>query len=166
MWGNLFLWACGLLLARNGLEDGQQLLLLEEQQHRAVHIVAGRSGQRLDELRLGLGIGAAAILAIFLIANLATINEWLGKLFGILAPLFTGLVIAYLANPFFRFFERRLLIHLSFPRLRRILALVLTYLVLLAIIAGLILLIVPQLLGSIESFIENFQPSLENFIAL
>ena len=117
-------------------------------------------------LRLGITIGAAAILAILLIANLETVNEWLGKLLEILAPLLTGLVIAYLANPFFRFFERKLLLRLSLPRLRRILALILTYLVLLAIIAGLILLIVPQLLGSIESFIDNFDEYMSNVVEL
>lgn len=117
-------------------------------------------------LRLGLVIGVTAILGILLIANLDTVNEWLGKLMSILAPLFTGLVIAYLANPFFRFFERKLLVRMTLPRLRRILALILTYLVLLAIIAGLILLIVPQLLGSIENFIENFDGYMSNVVEL
>ena len=117
-------------------------------------------------LRLGIMIGAAAILAILLIANLETVNQWLGNLLGIFTPLLTGLVIAYLANPFFRFFERRALVRISLPRLRRILALILTYLVLLSIIAGLILLIVPQLLESIENFIENFDGYMSNVVEL
>ena len=117
-------------------------------------------------LRLGIMIGAAAILAILLIANLETVNQWIGNLLGIFAPLLTGLVIAYLANPFFRFFERRALVRISLPRLRRILALILTYLVLLSIIAGLILLIVPQLLESIENFIENFDGYMSNVVEL
>ncbi len=106
--------------------------------------------------RLGFLIGAVAFLVILLIANLDAVNHWLGKLLQILSPLTTGLIIAYLANPFFRLFERRLLLHISQPRLRRTLALILTYLVLIAIITGLILLIIPQLIDSIRNFVDNF----------
>lgn len=106
--------------------------------------------------RLALMIGAIAFLAILLIANLDIINQWLGVLLQVLAPLSTGLIIAYLANPFFRLFERRLLLRISRPRVRRTLALILTYLVLFAIIGGLLLLIIPQLIDSIRNFIDNF----------
>lgn len=106
--------------------------------------------------RLGFLIGAVAFLVILLIANLDAVNHWLGKLLQILSPLTTGLIIAYLANPFFRLFEQKLLLHISQPRLRRTLALILTYLVLIAIITGLILLIIPQLFDSIQNFINNF----------
>ena len=117
-------------------------------------------------LRLGMIIGATTILAILLIANLDTVNHWLGKLIGIFAPLLTGLVIAYLANPFFRFFERKLLVRVSVPWLRRTLSLILTYLVLIAIIAGLILLIIPQLLDSIRNFIDNFDTYMSDVVEL
>jgi len=103
--------------------------------------------------RLGFIAGGAALLLILLIANLDAVNEWLGKVLRVFAPLLTGLVIAYLANPFFRFFERRMLLHLKRPKLRRVLSLILTYLLLLAIIAGLILLIIPQLVESIKNFV-------------
>ena len=98
-------------------------------------------------LRIGFTVGAISLFVILLIANLDTVNHWLGMLLRMLSPLLTGLVIAYLANPFFRFFERKVFRHLNRPRLRRFLSLLLTYLVLLAIIAGLILLIIPQLVG-------------------
>ena len=50
--------------------------------------------------RLGFLIGAVAFLVILLIANLDAVNHWLGKLLQVLSPLTTGLIIAYLANPF------------------------------------------------------------------
>ena len=118
------------------------------------------------QLRLGLITCAVAVLVILLIANLETVNTWLGALLNVLAPLLTGLVIAYLANPFFRFFERRLLVRITFPRIRRALALILSYLVLVAIIAGLLLLIVPQLLGSIQDFIDNFDGYMSDVVEL
>lgn len=105
--------------------------------------------------RMLLIVAAVAVFAFLLIANLDTVNLWLGKLFSLLAPLFTGLVLAYLANPFFRLFERRVLARLNRPKLRRVLALLLTYLVLLAIIAGLLLLIIPQLVASIQNFVDE-----------
>jgi len=104
---------------------------------------------------MGFTVGAVALLLILLIANLDVVNGWLGVILGVLAPLLTGLVIAYLANPFFRFFERRAFLHLKRPKLRRFLSLLLTYLVLIAIIAGLILLIIPQLVESIKNFVSR-----------
>ena len=117
-----------------------------------------------NRVRLGFLVGATALLSILLIANLDAVNQWLGALLRILSPLLTGLVIAYLANPFFRLFELKLLIRISYPRLRRALALVLTYLALLAIIAGLILLIIPQLIDSIQNFIGNFDDYMSNVV--
>ena len=114
--------------------------------------------------RLGFLIGATALLAILLIANLDVVNHWLGAALRILSPLLTGAVIAYLANPFFRLFERKLLLRIAYPKLRRALSLILTYLVLLAIITGLILLIIPQLIQSIMEFVGKFIEIIRNFI--
>ena len=105
--------------------------------------------------RIGLTVGAISLLLILLIANLDVVNHWLGMLLRMLSPLLTGLVIAYLANPFFRFFERKAFRHLNRPKLRRFLALLLTYVVLIAIIAGLMLLIIPQLVESVKNFVSN-----------
>ena len=114
--------------------------------------------------RIGFAVGATALLLILLIANLEVVNHWLGVLLRVLAPVLTGLVIAYLANPFFRFFERRVFLHLDRPKLRRILSLILTYLLLLSIIAGLILLILPQLLESIRNFIGRSDQYLSDVV--
>ena len=117
-----------------------------------------------NRIRIGFAVGATALLLILLIANLAVINHWLGVLLRVLAPVLTGLVIAYLANPFFRFFERRVFLHFTRPKLRRILSLLLTSLLLLAIIAGLILLILPQLLESIRNFIGRSDQYLSDVV--
>ena len=114
--------------------------------------------------RIGITVGAVSFLLILLIANLDTVNHWLGVILRVFSPLLTGLVIAYLANPFFRFFERKAFIHLNRPKLRRILSLLLTYLVLLAIIAGLILLIIPQLVESIKNFIGGSDQYLSDVV--
>ena len=114
--------------------------------------------------RIGFLIGAIALLSILLIANLDIVNHWLGTLLRVLAPLLTGLVIAYLANPFFRMFERKLFLHIAYPKLRRGLSLILTYILLAAIITGLLLLIIPQLIESIRNFIDNFDTYMSSVV--
>ncbi len=113
---------------------------------------------------IGVILYAILFFAILLISNLTAINKWLAGLLAVLNPVLIGLVLAYLANPFFRFFERKMLIHVSAPRVRRALALTLTYLVLLTIVAGLLLLIIPQLILSIHNFIINFDSYLSSII--
>lgn len=113
---------------------------------------------------IGVILYAILFFAILLISNLTAINKWLAGLLAVLNPVLIGLVLAYLANPFFRFFERKMLIHVSAPRVRRALALTLTYLVLLTIVAGLLLLIIPQLILSIHNFIKNFDSYLSSII--
>ena len=54
-------------------------------------------------------IYATLLLLIVLIINLSAVNEWLGKVLWLLRPVIIGLVIAYLLNPFFRFFEKKFL---------------------------------------------------------
>ncbi len=115
-------------------------------------------------LSLALTVGGVAFLLILLIANLDTVNHWLGVILSVFAPLLTGLVIAYLANPFFRLFERRVLVRLDRPKLRRIISLLLTYLLLIAIIAGLLLLIIPQLVESVKNFLAGSDAYLSNVV--
>ena len=60
--------------------------------------------------RLFKGAVIYAILFLFIVttANIEIINSWLSSLMKILRPVLIGLVIAYLCNPFFRFFEKKL----------------------------------------------------------
>ena len=97
----------------------------------------------------------ALILSVLLIANLDGFNRILGKLLFYLRPVIIGLSIAYLSNPFFRLYELKLLYWVKRPRLRRTVALLLTYLTLFLILAVLMLLIVPQLITSIIDFVDN-----------
>ena len=101
-------------------------------------------------------IFAILILLIFIIINYTAINKWLASVLHLFRPILIGLVLAYLLNPVFRFLERRLLRNVHPLVLRRVLALVGSYLFLLLMVALLIMLIVPQLVSSITSFIENY----------
>ena len=113
---------------------------------------------------IAIVVYAVLFFSILLIANLETVNFWLGKLLSLLAPLLIGLVLAYLANPFFRFFERKVFLRFRNISLRRILSLILTYLVLIAIIAGLIFLIIPQLITTVKAFAQKFHTYTDSLV--
>lgn len=125
-----------------------------------------RNPDALGNKRLILGIVLYAIvfLVILLISRIGAINRWFGGVLAVFRPVVIGLVIAYLANPFFRFFERKLLFRMHSVRLRRVLSLLLTYLVLFLIVALLVLLIVPQLYSSGQNFAANFDTYLGSVI--
>ncbi len=113
---------------------------------------------------LGIAIYAVVFLAILLIANSEDLKSWFGKIISLFRPVLFGLILAYLCNPFFRFYERKLLCRLRPPSLRRCLSLILTYLTLLLIIALLFLLIMPQLIESIVAFVKDYDSYLDSLI--
>ena len=100
---------------------------------------------------------ATLLLLVVLIINLSAVNEWLSKVLLLLRPVIIGLIMAYLLNPFFRFFEKKLFKKISPFGLRRVLSLIFTYLLLFLILFALVLLIVPQLIDSILNFITNYK---------
>ena len=106
-------------------------------------------------------IYAAVFLMIVLILNLPALNLWLKDVLFLFRPILIGLVLAYLLNPFFRFFERKAFERIQPFGLRRGVAILFTYLTLLLIFVVLLLLIVPQLVESILDFLNNY----ESFLA-
>ena len=102
-------------------------------------------------------IYATLLLLLVLIVNLSAVNEWLGKLLWLLRPVTIGLIIAYLLNPFFRLFEKKIFKKISPFALRRGISLFFSYTVLFLILFLLIILIVPQLIDSIWNFINQYE---------
>ena len=114
--------------------------------------------------RIGIVACLLGAMLLFMILHLDRINEWLGYLIFVLRPVLIGLVLAYLCNPIFRMFERRLFSGLRPYRFRRILSLLCTYIVLFLIFVTLVMLIVPQLVSSVLDFLGNYEGYLYNAI--
>lgn len=114
--------------------------------------------------RIGIIAFLACILLLFVILHLDRINSWLGEFFFILRPVTIGLVLAYLLNPLFRLFERKLFAGIHSHGFRRFLSLLLTYVVLFLIFFLLIMLIVPQLLDSIQDFLDNYEKYIDSAV--
>lgn len=121
----------------------------------------------LGRKRMTRGIIIYALLLLFLFAviNVEAVNEWLESVLRLLRPILIGLALAYLCNPFFRLYERRLLINLRPQGVRRAIALLLTYLTVFLILALVVLLILPQLTQSLADFANNYNYHVTSGIA-
>ena len=96
----------------------------------------------------------AGILVVLLLANLDAILKPIKVLGDILTPIMIGLVIAYLCNPILRFCEIKIFYKLK-RTVNRALSMILTYIFALLVISGMVLLIVPQAMESINDFRIN-----------
>lgn len=113
---------------------------------------------------IGVTVYAVIFFLIVALSNLSEVNAFLAWLLDILAPVLIGLCIAYLINPLFRALERRVFSRVRPVSLRRALSLLLTYAIMLAVIAGLILLIIPQLVDSVKTFAGNLNSHLDSLV--
>lgn len=94
------------------------------------------------------------ILIVLVMANLDALLKPLKTLGRILTPIMIGLVMAYLLNPFLRFFQIKVFYKLR-RTVNRALSMLCTYIVMFAILAGVIWLILPQVIDSINDFRVN-----------
>lgn len=100
---------------------------------------------------------ALSILTVTVGLNLPYIWGEILRFLNSLAPIFFGFSLAYICNPLVRFSERMILRRLKrhSERLARLLALALTYFAVLAVIAILVLMIVPQIVLNYNDFAGN-----------
>ena len=115
---------------------------------------------------------AAAILFYMALSYLPVLGNGLKKFSRILSPFIWGLVFTYLLTPLMRSMEK----HLFYPlgkklyrknpvgakRFGRVLAVLLSIIVLLAVLTALVYMILPQIYSSIETIITNSPVYLEN----
>ena len=112
----------------------------------------------------GIIVYAILFLAVMLMINLEAVNEWLAGVLRLLRPILIGLALAYLLNPFFRFFERKLFVKLRPMGARRTVSLIMTYVTFFLIIALVLLLIIPQLIESIVEFASEYDRHISSAI--
>lgn len=98
-----------------------------------------------------IAIGVIGILLVLTLSNMQAILFPVRQLSSILAPITVGLVLAYILNFFLRFFEFKLFRSIKKRSVNRALSMVCAYVLLLAIVAGILFLIIPSV---VESFSE------------
>ena len=117
--------------------------------------------KNLGSLKNVLVVVAFAIFLIFFLFNL----EWFWNVFkfvlGILTPFFIGFLIAYILNFPYKFLREKVFKkmgakHKWLAKLKTPLALIITYLGCFAIIAALIILLVPQIINNLSNLVQDF----------
>ncbi len=111
------------------------------------------------------GVIACSIIFYLLLIRWGDVNRLLGKIIGALSPIFIGIALAYLLTPIMNFLERCLFKKLArkiFPGsehraavLSRSLGIIAVLIMVLSFIAGLFLMVIPQLIDSIEKLVTN-----------
>ncbi len=108
----------------------------------------------------------ACILVYAILFNFTIIGDFFSKLMTILAPITWGIVIAYLVNPIMLWFERKVKRVTEkkkpHPKLTRVISLFLGMIIFLAVIAALLAIILPQVMESITTIINNISIYINN----
>ena len=115
-----------------------------------------------------LKIAGSIFLLYLAIHYWPAVSNLLGALLGAASPLLLGCALAYIVNILMSFYERTLLQDSTNPvlgKIRRPICMVLAFVSLLAIIALVIILIVPQLVDCVELLIAQLPGAIRNGIA-
>ncbi len=109
-----------------------------------------------------ISIYAIAILLIILAINYDSFESALNRLFSVITPIFFGALIAYLCNPLFVFFHKKVFKKLKSVKWKKTLSILLTYIVVFLIIFSLLFLVAEQIISSIDRFISNIDTYIAN----
>ena len=99
----------------------------------------------------------AGVVAYMTLLNLPHVLKWLSRAAQIVAPIIIGVIIAYLIDLVVVFFENKVFKKINKPRLRYVLSVVVSILLVLLAIGLFFWLVLPEILTSITNFISNAQ---------
>ena len=102
-----------------------------------------------------IAFALVGILVVLTLSNLHAILNPIKSLNSILAPITVGLVLAYILNFFMRFFEYKLFNKIKKRTVNRALSMLFSYILLLLILAGIIWLIIPSVIESVQDLQAN-----------
>ena len=97
----------------------------------------------------------AATVFYFLVGNIGTYIKWIGALLKICSSLIIGLVIAYILNPIVGFFEKKVFKKVKSATKRRNFSIAVTFVTAFVILVAIFSVIIPQVLQSVISLINN-----------
>ena len=119
---------------------------------------------RMDEkqrayVKAAIMVFSICLLIVFVVWRWAAIAEIFQKLINVLAPILVGLAIAYLLSPMENWIEKQVAKltdrKKEHPMIRRGISVALTIFVLLAVIAGIVASVVPELISSIKNLLVS-----------
>ena len=119
--------------------------------------------------RIFLGV-AGCIILYWLLNERESVRMVLDAVLNILSPFITGGCIAFIANVPMRFFENKLAC-IQNPGLKRTIALIITFIAVVIVVGGVVLLLIPQVVETVEllipavyDFLLNLEVYINNFL--
>lgn len=124
-------------------------------------------GKLLEKPWAAYTLAACAGVAFYmLLGHFSPILRWLRAIVRAMSPIIIGIVLAYITNPIANFIEERVLGKMKQEGARRNIASLSALFFLLLILAVIIRMLVPSLIGSITKLIENSQSYFDKIDAL
>ncbi len=126
---------------------------------------------RLNKKYFVISLYVCAVLALTIIGvtisvYLPNIFAAIGSFFSIITPILLGLVFAYLITPILSFVEKKIMRYVDRkvrpPYIKRIIALIITYIILTAVLTLFGFAIFPQLIGNFDTISENLTTNIVN----
>ncbi len=117
---------------------------------------------------------AASLLFYFALGNISVLGKAVRRLLSILAPFIWGVVICYLLSPLMKFMENWLFLPLGRALYRkskksggkkfaRVLSILFAEVILILVLVALVYLIIPQMLSSVQTLVQNSGTYAQNF---
>ncbi len=119
---------------------------------------------RINKRVLFFGTAVLVALVLFAIAFMDSFSSFADKVMDIISPLIIGGIIAYLCNPIFTFYEYKVFGRMKKGNARRGISLALTIITAFAIVALIVLMMVPELIKSIERLVDNSDTYISGFL--
>ena len=114
---------------------------------------------------LFFGTLALILVVAYCFVNVDSFTSIFSRIGDVLSPVLIGCVIAYFLNPILKFWEYIVFRKMGKGNLRLGLSLLCTFLTAIAILAGLVALILPELYKSINELIANYEVYLNRLLA-
>ena len=114
---------------------------------------------------LFLGVLALVFVVAYCLVNVNSFTALFTRIGDVLTPVLIGGVLAYFLNPILKFWEYIVFRKMGKGNLRLGLSLLCTYLTAIAILAGLVALIIPELVKSIGELVSNYEVYLNRLLS-
>lgn len=109
----------------------------------------------------------SGVLLYLALSNIKNLLVFFRGVYKILSPLFIGLAVAYIINPFVKLIKRTFFSKIKKPGLQRNLSVSLALLIILLVTTLLMVALIPQLIFSVETLVKNldtYVSSLQNLL--
>ncbi|MBQ9112086.1 MAG: AI-2E family transporter [Clostridia bacterium] len=99
---------------------------------------------------------AVLFVLLYAIVNIGVISSAVSSVLSVFSPIIIGFGIAYVLNPILRFFEFKVYKKIKRLNVLRALSIVSTYVVAVLLVIGLVYLLVPSIVSTVEEFIGKY----------